>query len=383
MAEVEVHRRLVKSPPELWAELSDVEGLARHLGEFGEIRITRTDPETTVAWEGERARGTVEIEPSGWGTKVTLSAEPLGGDEAGTEEAKASADPGPDAGPVAKDDPPKPDHEPGAKRESGPVAKQDTDPIASPIAKRGPQAIAKPVANRGPEPIAKPDPEPVAKEDPGRVAKPIADRGAVPVTKPDPEPIAEKHEERATPDPVPTPVAAPPKKVGFFARLFRRRKHAPPVAAEPDPGPVPVPEEGPDPKPEPAAEPEPEPAVQAKPEPKTEATSAPSVGTGHEPEADATAASSGDATSEPEAGRDPKWVVNADPERLVKRDSVVEPENKPEPVVEVADVPEVEPVTKADVPEVEPVVTDERAIAVLTAALDALGSAHHRPFSRG
>ena len=75
MPEVEVHRTLVKSPPELWAELSDVEALARHLGEFGEIRITRTDPETAVAWEGEHARGTVEIKASGWGTKVTLTAE--------------------------------------------------------------------------------------------------------------------------------------------------------------------------------------------------------------------------------------------------------------------------------------------------------------------
>src|SRR3982750_1348953 len=77
MPEVEAHRRLVKSPPELWAELRDVEALARHLGEFGEIRITRTDPETTVAWEGEHARGTVSIESSGWGTKVRLTAEPI------------------------------------------------------------------------------------------------------------------------------------------------------------------------------------------------------------------------------------------------------------------------------------------------------------------
>jgi hypothetical protein len=48
--------------------------LARHLGAFGEIRITRLEPETAVAWEGERARGTVELEPSGWGTRVTLTA---------------------------------------------------------------------------------------------------------------------------------------------------------------------------------------------------------------------------------------------------------------------------------------------------------------------
>src|SRR6185437_6257193 len=74
MPEVEVHRTLVKSPPELWAEVSDVEALARHLGEFGEIRITRLDPETTVAWEGDRACGTVALEPAGWGTKVTITA---------------------------------------------------------------------------------------------------------------------------------------------------------------------------------------------------------------------------------------------------------------------------------------------------------------------
>jgi hypothetical protein len=67
-------RTLVKSPPELWAECSDAASLARHLDGFGEIRITRLEPETAVAWEGERARGTVRIEPSGWGTKVILTA---------------------------------------------------------------------------------------------------------------------------------------------------------------------------------------------------------------------------------------------------------------------------------------------------------------------
>ena len=67
-------RTLVKSPPELWSELSEVERLARHLGAFGEIKITRLEPERTVAWEGEGASGTVSIEPSGWGTKVVLTA---------------------------------------------------------------------------------------------------------------------------------------------------------------------------------------------------------------------------------------------------------------------------------------------------------------------
>ena len=75
MPDLRVRRTLVKSPPELWAELSEVDGLARHLGEFGEITITRAQPETTVAWEGDSARGIVELEPTGWGTKVTITAQ--------------------------------------------------------------------------------------------------------------------------------------------------------------------------------------------------------------------------------------------------------------------------------------------------------------------
>ena len=74
---MEAKRTLVKSPPELWAELSDMTALARHLGEFGEIRITRTEPETVVEWEGDLASGSVRLEPSGWGTKVTLTALPV------------------------------------------------------------------------------------------------------------------------------------------------------------------------------------------------------------------------------------------------------------------------------------------------------------------
>jgi hypothetical protein len=75
MKEHQASRTLLKSPPELWAECSDAQSLARHLDSFfGEIRITRIEPESTVAWEGERASGTVRLEPSGWGTKVTVTA---------------------------------------------------------------------------------------------------------------------------------------------------------------------------------------------------------------------------------------------------------------------------------------------------------------------
>ena len=88
---MEVQRTLVKSPPELWAEVSDVEALTRHLAAFGEITITRVEPESTVAWEGEHASGTVELSASGWGTKVTLSAEPV----------PVEAEPEPELEPVA------------------------------------------------------------------------------------------------------------------------------------------------------------------------------------------------------------------------------------------------------------------------------------------
>jgi hypothetical protein len=93
MPEPRAQRTLVKSPPEIWAEVSDAGTLARHLGEFGEIRITRLEAETTVVWEGDRARGTVELEASGWGTKVTITAEAIATDDAEVEvEAEAAAE---------------------------------------------------------------------------------------------------------------------------------------------------------------------------------------------------------------------------------------------------------------------------------------------------
>ncbi|HXO07339.1 MAG TPA: hypothetical protein VN880_04880, partial [Solirubrobacteraceae bacterium] len=71
----EASRTLLKSSPELWAECSDAASLSRHLGQFGEIKITRLEPETAVAWEGAHVSGTVRLEPSGWGTRVILTAE--------------------------------------------------------------------------------------------------------------------------------------------------------------------------------------------------------------------------------------------------------------------------------------------------------------------
>ena len=112
-------------------------------------------------------------------------------------------------------------------------------------------------------------------------------------------------------------------------------------------------------KPEPVKEAKPEPVAEAKPEPVAEATPQPVAEAKPRPVAEPAPAKPEPAPPRPYAERPTKWVVNADPEHSV------------------ALVPTPEPV-----PEVEPVVTDERALEVLTSTLDALGAAHHRPFSR-
>ena len=119
MTQHQTSRTLVKSAPELWAECSDAASLARHLGAFGEIRITKLEPETAVAWEGTAACGTVRLEPSGWGTRVTMTLTeekrvpaPMAEPEA-VDGAVAVADPPPavdrPADPGAAEEPPAPE----------------------------------------------------------------------------------------------------------------------------------------------------------------------------------------------------------------------------------------------------------------------------------
>jgi hypothetical protein len=60
----------VKSPPELWAELEGA-----RLGEtLGAKSVKTTEPERELAWEADGAAGLARLEPSSWGTKVTLTA---------------------------------------------------------------------------------------------------------------------------------------------------------------------------------------------------------------------------------------------------------------------------------------------------------------------
>jgi hypothetical protein len=125
MISSEVQRTLVKSPPELWTELSDPAALARHLGALGEIRITRVEPEHAVEWESEGITGTVMLKPSGWGTKVTLSV---------TREIAASDEAAPEAEATAEAE---------AIVEAEPTPEPDAESVAEPA----------------PEPVVEPAPE--------------------------------------------------------------------------------------------------------------------------------------------------------------------------------------------------------------------------------
>jgi hypothetical protein len=235
MISSEVQRTLVKSPPELWAELSDPTSLARHLGELGEIRITRVEPERTVEWEAADTTGKVVLKASGWGTKVTL----IVAREVATPEAIA---------------------------EPEPVIEVEPEPEI--------EVEPEPVIEVEPEPVIEVEPEPVIE------------------VEPEPEPVAAE-------EPKPEAAAEPEERVGFFARLFRRRPKEQAL-------------------PEPAAEPE--------------------------------------LTAEPEPAPD---------------DAPPSQDSPPEDVPDIA----------AELLAAEETATAE-VTAMLTAVLDRLGAAHHRPFSR-
>jgi hypothetical protein len=228
MRQHEASRTLVKSPPELWAECSDAASLARHLGQFGEIRITRLEPETAVAWEGELASGTVRLEPSGWGTRVILTAEAAEEPEAAVEpvvepepEVAAVVEPEAVVEPVAVVDPVAA-VEPVVEGEPEPLLVVEQPSTARPLSRRRgffawlkswfepPQPVATPldpvaetapVEEVDPEPVREPDPEP----EPVREPEPDATREPEPE---DPEPEAPEAQTSEPETPALDPTAA-------------------------------------------------------------------------------------------------------------------------------------------------------------------------------
>jgi hypothetical protein len=285
--EHEASRTLVKSPPELWAECSDAGSLARHLGEFGEIRITRLEPETAVAWEGERASGTVRIEPSAWGTRVTLTASTEAEEvTAAVEEAAVEEEP-----PVVSEELAVVPEEPAVVPEEPAV--EEPRPVAEP------ESVAAEVATAVEESAEVPEAPPSPRRRPRLVARVRAFFRPATVT---PVPAIDVEAEPAVEEAEPVIDAAEPAT-----------PQADPEPAEAEPEPAEA-------EPEPAVEPEPE---HSAPSPSDVALSR---GVGHSD------SSSTEPTVDPEASLDAEPTLDAE--------------------------------------------------AVLTAALDSLGQAHHRPFSR-
>jgi len=157
MTSLQASRTLVKSPPELWAELSELESLARHLGEFGEIRITKVDPESRVEWEADRASGTVRLEPSGWGTRVVFTVDtpdptPVAPEPVPVEPEPVAVEPEPAAV--------EPEPEPEPEREPVPVPPVKRGWFAR-LFRRTPSAGGVATTREEPTPSAERDPEPV------------------------------------------------------------------------------------------------------------------------------------------------------------------------------------------------------------------------------
>jgi hypothetical protein len=187
----EATRTLVKSPPEVWAQCSDAEALERHLsGSFGEIRITRLEPETAVAWEGEQVRGTVRIEPSAWGTRVTLTAQM---EEPAAPELAAEVEPEAPA-PVAEVEP-----EPAVEPPPAEVAER-------PAAEEPPPGLWARLRRRFRTAPPPPEPEPELPEPPVAVEAPPIEVEAA-VTKPQPDLTPPE------PEPDPTPPRPDPAEV--------------------------------------------------------------------------------------------------------------------------------------------------------------------------
>lgn len=283
MPSCEVQRTLVKSPPELWAELSDPASLAKHLGEFGEIRTVRIEPETAVEWEAENVRGVVELKASGWGTKVTLTAV--------REHAEEET-------PAAELSP----HEAALSDELEPSASpSDTELTASfEAVSAGPEVETEPTMPVATEPAIIDEPEFELEPEPTAIAEAEAE--------PEPE---------------------PERRPGLFARLFRRRRKA-------------------------QATPEPQVLDTYELTPTAVESAVEELGHLDEP-----------LPTEERYQADTPYQVD-EPEPF----SVEEPAS--------ADIPDL----AAELAQVEQTIV-EQDTALLTAVLDRLGAAHHRPFSRG
>ncbi len=321
MISSEVQRTLVKSPPELWAELSDPDALARHFGELGEIRITRVQAEEKVEWEAPGATGTILLKASGWGTRVTLSVS----------------------------------HELAAPEMSEPEPAPEAalpDPAAE--TPDGADASAVPVA---------PDPEPEAADD---VSTPEAEASA-PAEPVEAEPVAADPSAAAPAEEQPAPEQPPawapppraPQRRGFFARFMfflRGPEHAP--QDEP-------------PAPAPAAEPAPAESPEAATVPPTEISEDPEIALAEETAQEAPSLQAAQEHAPAEASAEEPAPAVSGGETVLEK-----PQNTTDQSPDAGAQKLAEELRAAEE------IAAEHVTAILTSVLDRLGAAHHRPFSR-
>lgn len=187
MPAYEVSRTLVKSQPEVWAEIEKAERLAELLGDDA-IRITRSDPESTIEWEGSSASGTIEVAASGWGTKVSLKTE---------AREVAAPEPVVEPDPVAVEPEPEPEPEPDLEPESEVIVELEPEVVAEKPAKVGFWAKFKNMFSSTEAVAELPEPEPEATVEP----EPATEPEPVAIVEPDPEP---EPEPEAVVEPEPT-----------------------------------------------------------------------------------------------------------------------------------------------------------------------------------
>jgi hypothetical protein len=249
----EVQRTLVKSPPELWAELSDPDTLARHLSELGEVRITSVDPESSVRWEATDATGCIEIKPSAWGTKVTLSVTSKASEtrpRVAPHQQSASSPlpaetPAPPSSPPAASTPEPSTPQPSSLESNAvernaprlPSAPEERAEVLSPAVAPQPATASEPAPASTP-PIARSNPAtpcaPVIEPATAWARKqPPAPSHVTPPAPDDRVPAPDDIDEDALEPPSSSPPAPEPTRRGFFSRLFRRRSPESPALEPP------------------------------------------------------------------------------------------------------------------------------------------------------
>jgi hypothetical protein len=349
MISSEVQRTLVKSPPELWAEISDPEALARHLGEFGEIRITRVQPEQKVEWEAPEASGSIVIKPSGWGTKVRLTVtRELGEAKTGAEPDQPSDGKG--AAIVPAQEPKGPaesaaeieSHLEGESESSGELEAADAEML-------GQQLLA--------------EQEP-AEADGLAPAAPLGAHESESGPLPEPAGESELHAEPAL-------EPEPARRVGFFARLFGRRRAARTGAEEPDLHSLEI----------------------ADDEPSNAALLADELSPSEEASTPATEAAIGgeakledaepmpNPSDEPIPASRPAPAPITQPTQAAKDVSEAVERSDSLSAIEHPSPTDAHAAIAAELEQAEEA-AEEQVTAVLTGVLDRLGAAHHRPFSR-